>query len=62
MFWLKGKQLEIGVDCNFSSSQTYLFFLFEDVNIENFSITTAIHELAFDDLGPREKINRKNLE
>ena len=34
----------------------------EDVNIENFSIATAVHEAAFEALGQREKNNRKNLE
>ena len=34
----------------------------EDVNIENFSITTAVHEAAFEALGQQEKNNRKNLE
>ena len=34
----------------------------EDVNIENFSITTPIHEAAFEALSQREKNNRKNLE
>ena len=34
----------------------------KDVNIENFSITTAIHEAAFEALGQREKNNRMNQE
>ena len=34
----------------------------EDVNIKNVSITTAIHEVAFEALGQWEKNNRKNLE
>ena len=34
----------------------------EDVNIENFSITTVVHEAASEALGQREKNNRKNLE
>ena len=34
----------------------------EDVNIENFSITTAVHEAAFEALGQQEKNSRNNLE
>ena len=34
----------------------------EDINTENFSITTAVHEAAFEALGQWEKNNRKNLE
>ena len=34
----------------------------EDVSIENFSITTAVHEAAFEALGQQEKNNRKNLQ
>ena len=34
----------------------------EDVDIEDFSITTAVHEAAFAALGQREKNNRKDLE
>ena len=34
----------------------------EDVNIENFSITTEIQGEAFEALGQREKNNRKSLE
>ena len=35
---------------------------YKTVNIENFSITTAIHEAAFEVLGQKEKNNRNNLE
>ena len=34
----------------------------EDVNIENFSIITAVHEAAFEALGQQEKNSRNNLE
>ena len=34
----------------------------EDVDIQNFSITTAVHKAAFETLGQREKNNGENLE